>query len=129
MILSRGKAVQALDGTRRVVTRLGLTLKEAKTSIQHARTESFAFLGYTFGPHCFQPEGRWYLGASPSQKSVARIQQKVGDLLMPNNVAAWPEVRDRLNQILRGWCAYFSYGTTVHAYQAIDYYVYESVRH
>src|SRR5437764_5925091 len=129
VILSRGKADQALDWTRRVVTRLGLTLNEAKTSIKQARTESFDFLGYTFGPHCFQPNGRWYLGASPSKKSVARIKQKVGDLLMPNNVEAWPEVRDRLNQILRGWCAYFRYGTTAQAYQAVDYYVYESVRH
>jgi RNA-directed DNA polymerase len=129
VILSRGKAVQALDWTRRVVTRLGLTLNEAKTSIKQARKDSFDFLGYTFGPHCFQPDGRWYLGASPSKKSVARIKQKVGDLLMPNNVEVWPEVRDRLNQILRGWCAYFSYGTTAQAYQAGDYYVYESVRH
>ncbi|HVI78266.1 MAG TPA: group II intron reverse transcriptase/maturase [Candidatus Acidoferrum sp.] len=129
VILSRGKATQALDWTRRVVTRLGLTLNEAKTSIKQARTESFDFLGYTFGPHCFQPDGRWYLGASPSKKSVARIKQKVGDLLVPNNVEAWPEVRDQLNLILRGWCAYFRYGTTAQAYQAVDYYVYESVRH
>jgi RNA-directed DNA polymerase len=92
--------------------------------------EPFAddFLGYTFGPHCFEKEGRWYLGASPSKKSVARIKQKVGDLV-PNNVEAWSEVRDRLNQILRGWCAYFRYGTTAKAYQAVDYYVYDSVRH
>ena len=82
-----------------------------------------------FGPHCFEPNGRWYLGASPSRKSVARIKQKVGDLLVPNNVEAWSAVRDRLNQILRGWCSYFSYGTTAKAYQAVDYYVYESVRH
>src|SRR3954451_24365469 len=109
VILSRGKAAQALDWTRRVVARLGLTLNEAKTSIKQAPQESFDFLGYTFGPHCFEKTGRWYLGASPSRKSVARIKQKVGDLLVPNNVEAWSEVRDRLNQILRGWCAYFSY--------------------
>src|SRR6516225_2289260 len=129
VILSRGKAVEALDWTRKVVTRLGLTLNEAKTSIKQARKESFDFLGYTFGPHCFEKEGRWYLGASPSTKSVARIKQKVGDLLVPNNVEVWSEVRDRLNQILSGWCAYFSYGTTGKAYQAVDYYVYDSVRH
>ena len=83
-----------------------------KTSIKQARKESFDFLGYKFGPHCFEKNGRWYMGASPSKKSVARIKQKVGDLLVPNNVEAWSEVRDRLNQTLRGWCAYFSYGTT-----------------
>ena len=37
VILSRGKAVEALDWTRKVVTRLGLTLNEAKTSIKQAQ--------------------------------------------------------------------------------------------
>jgi RNA-directed DNA polymerase len=52
VILSRGKAVQALDWTRRVVTRLGLTLNEAKTSIKQARKESFDFLGYSVLQKC-----------------------------------------------------------------------------
>ena len=39
VILSRGKAAQALDWTRKVMTRLGLTLNEAKTSIKQARQE------------------------------------------------------------------------------------------
>ena len=129
MILSHGKAAQALDWTRQVVTRLGLTLNEAKTSIQQARQESFNFLGYTFGPHRNRKNGHRYLGASPSKKSVARIRGKVGDLLVPGNVGAWPEVRDRLNQILRGWSAYFSYGTRTTAYRAVDNYVYERARH
>ena len=41
----------------------------------------------------------------------------------------WEEARNRLNQILRGWSAYFSYGTRVAAHDAVDRYVYESVRH
>ena len=129
VILSSGKAKEALDWTRKVVTRLGLTLNEAKTNIKQARTESFDFLGYTFGPQRHKKDGRWYLGASPSKKSVARVKQKVGDHLIPSNVGTWPEVRDRLNQILRGWLAYFSYGTRAAAYQAVDSYVYECVRH
>jgi RNA-directed DNA polymerase len=129
VILSRGKAKEALDWTRQVVTRLGVTLNEAKTSIKQARTEHFDFLGYTFGPHRFKKDGHWYLGASPSKKSVARIKEKVGDLLVPSNTGTWPEVRDRLNQILRGWSAYFSYGTRTVAYRAVDNYVYHSVRH
>jgi RNA-directed DNA polymerase len=47
VILSRGKAKEALEWTRQVVTRLGLTLNEAKTSIRQARKESFNFLGYS----------------------------------------------------------------------------------
>jgi RNA-directed DNA polymerase len=129
VILSRDKAKEALEWTRSVVTRLGLTLNEAKTSIKQARKESFSFLGYTFGPHCYRKNGQRYLGASPSKKSVARIKQKVGGLLVPGNVGSWAEVRDRLNQILRGWSAYFSYGTRTQAYRAVDNYVYERARH
>jgi RNA-directed DNA polymerase len=129
VILSRGKAAEALDWTRQVVTRLGLTLNEAKTSIKQARKESFNFLGYTFGPHCYRKKGQRYMGASPSKKSVARVRQKVGDLLTPRNVRPWAEVRDRLNQVLRGWSAYFSYGTRTQAYRAVDNYVYERARH
>jgi RNA-directed DNA polymerase len=129
VILSRGKAAEALEWTRNVVSRLGLTLNEAKTSIKQARKESFNFLGYTFGPHCYKKDGSWYTGASPSKKSVARCKQKVGELLVPSQVGTWPEVRDRLNQMTRGWAAYFSYGTRRDAYQAIDHHVHDCVRH
>jgi RNA-directed DNA polymerase len=129
VILSRGKAAEALDWTRQVVTRMGVTLNEAKTGIKQARQESFNFLGYTFGPHRYKKDGHWYLGASPSKKAVARIKEKVGDLLVPSHTGTWEEVRDRLNQILRGWSAYFSYGTRAAAHGAVDNYVYESVRH
>jgi RNA-directed DNA polymerase len=128
VILSRGKAAEALEWTRGVITRLGLTLNEAKTSIRQAREESFDFLGYTFGPHRYRKDGHWYLGASPSKKAIARIKEKVGDLLTPGNVGTWPEVRDQLNRKLRGWSAYFSYGTRMPAYRAVDNYVYQSVR-
>jgi RNA-directed DNA polymerase len=128
VILSRRKAAEALEWTREVITKLGLTLNETKTCIRQARQESFNFLGYTFGPHRYRKDGHWYLGASPAKKAVARIKEKVGDLLVPSNVGTWPEVRDRLNRILRGWSAYYSYGTRMPAYRAIDNYVYRSVR-
>jgi len=129
VILSRRYAAQALDWTRDVIQRIKLTLNETKTSIKQAREESFDFLGYTFGPLYSPRTGQKYLGARPSQKSVTRIKQKVGDVLVPSNVAPWEEVRNQLNQILRGWRAYFSYGTRMPAYRAVDHYVYERVRH
>ena len=129
VILSRDKAAEALNWTRQVTNRMGVTLNEAKTSIKQARRESFNFLGYTFGPHRYKKDGRTYLGASPSKKAVARLKEKVGDHLVPSNRGPWAEVRDRLNQILRGWSAYFNYGTRTAAYGAVDNYVYESVRH
>jgi len=128
VILSRRCATEALNWTRSVMPRIGLTLNEAKTSIKQARTERFDFLGYTFGPHRVRKNGRVFIGESPSKKSVSRLRQKVGDLLTPSNVSPWPEVRDRLNAVLRGWSNYFSCGDRYQAYRAVDHYVYDSVR-
>jgi RNA-directed DNA polymerase len=75
VILSRGCAEEALTWTKAVMTKLGLTLNEAKTSVKDARRESFDFLGYTLGPRHFPEGGRWYLGANPSKKSVQRCFQ------------------------------------------------------
>src|ERR1700687_2838489 len=105
--LSRSCAVEALNWTRKVMPRIGLTLNEAKTSIKQACIERFDFLGYTFGPHRIRKTGRVFIGESPSKKSVARLRQKVEDLLTPSNVSPWPEVCDRLNAVLRGWSRYF----------------------
>ena len=128
VILSRGCAADALAWTRRVMTRLGLTVNEAKTTVRNARQEHFDFLGYSFGPHHYRKDGHWYLGASPSDKSVQRLKTRVGEMLVPSNVAPWDEVRVRLNHLLRGWASYFSYGTRLMAYRAADHHVYESVR-
>jgi RNA-directed DNA polymerase len=127
-ILSRGRAAEALAWTKAVMTRLGLALNEAKTAIRDARRERFDFLGYVFGPHRYRKDGHWYLGASPSKKSVLRLKAKVSAVLVSSNVGGWPELRDRLNRLLRGWTAYFGYGTRLPAYRAIDNHVYERVR-
>jgi RNA-directed DNA polymerase len=129
VILTRRHAAPARDWTRAVMTRLGLTLNEAKTKLKEARRESFDFLGYTFGPQRYRKDGHWYLGASPSRKSVARLRQKVNEVLVPGNTGTWPEVRNRLNHILRGWSSYFDYGTRRQAYRAIDNHVAMRVRH
>ena len=44
VILSRGHAAEALAWTKAVMTKLGLTINEAKTSVRNARKERFDFL-------------------------------------------------------------------------------------
>lgn len=89
VILSCGHAQQALDWTRQVMTRIGLTVNEAKTSIRQARQEWFEFLGYTFGPYRYRKDGHWYLGTRPSKRSVARVRHKIAEVLYPGNVRPW----------------------------------------
>jgi RNA-directed DNA polymerase len=128
VILCRGRAAEALAWTKEVMTKLGLTLNEAKTSLRDARQERFTFLGYSFGPHWYKANGKWYLGASPSKKSVQKLKTRVGNVLVPGNLAPWQEVRDILNWSLRGWSNYFCYGTCRSAFRAVDRYTYERVR-
>jgi RNA-directed DNA polymerase len=97
VILSRGRAAEALTWTKGVMTKLGLVLNEAKTSLRDSRRERFTFLGYSFGPHHpYNPSARTYLymSASPSKESVQRLKTKVRELLVPGNNDPWPEMRD-----------------------------------
>ncbi len=128
VILSRGRAAEALTWTKAVMTKLGLAINEAKTSLKDARKERFDFLGYSFGPHWFKKTGKWYLSASPSKKSSQRFKTRVSEMLVPANVAPWEDVRDELNSMLLGWSAYFSYGTRGYAYKHVDWHVYQRVR-
>jgi len=90
-----------LAWTKAVMTKLGLTINEAKSSLKDARRESFDFLGYTIGPRHL-PKGddgilarvhrrRAYCGQDESQRAAEA-----------NNKGAWPIVRNKLNQLLVG---------------------------
>jgi RNA-directed DNA polymerase len=84
--------------TDRVMTRLGLTPNRTKTRLCDARQEQFDFPGYSFGPHCFRQTGRRCIGASPSKKSVQRLKDRVGEILVPGNMGTWKAVCGSLNR-------------------------------
>jgi len=129
VVLCREGAAEILAQTRRWFTQMGLTLNERKTRVINGREEPFTFLGYTFGPMHYRKDGHWYLGAAPAQKAVQRIKGRIRQILRPTNQAPWDAVVAELNPVLRGWAHYFSYGTRLMAYRAVDHYVYERVRH
>lgn len=128
VILIRGHASQALEWTQHVIKRIGLSLNMNKTSLKDACKEHFDFLGYTFGLMCLTHKGRWYMGAKPSETSVTRLKGKVRNLLNPSEKGAWPEVCDRLNRLLRGWCQYYCYGWSQPVYRGVERNVYNRVR-
>ncbi len=129
VILSRGYAAEAKAWARDVMTRLGLSLNEAKTSVRNARKERFDFLGYSFGPHYSPKNGRRYLGASPSKKRVASLKPRISAILHRGNHDPWGDVCVKVNRLLKGWSGYFNYGTCSPAYRAIDNHVMTRVRH
>lgn len=128
VILSRGKANEALAWTRGAMTKLKLEINETKTSVRNARKEQFDFLGYSLGLHHYvNRNGKPYLGASASNKSVKRIKAKISETLRPQS-GSWEEVRDRLNRMLVGWEGYFHYGSKRKSYRAVNAHVLTTVR-
>lgn len=128
VILSRRQAAQALEWTRAVMRAIGLTLNEQKTCIRDGRRESFNFLGYTFGHAWHKRLGYRYLTMQPAAKAVDRLKEKIRGLLHPGNTNTAAKVVARLNRLLRGWANYFSVGTRLMAYRAIDRCVYDQLR-
>ena len=128
VVLCRHDAAEVLETTRRWMASIGLALNETKTRVCNARCESFDFLGYTFGPQYSPRTGRRYHGARPSQKAVASITDTIRQRLRPGNQGPWEEVARDLNRTVRGWAAYFSYGSVSKARRAVQGHLYHTVR-
>lgn len=116
---SKLQAQQSLEQVSRWLVKLGLAIHPDKTRLCFARESRFDFLGYTFGPMRHWRTGRRFLGAQPSKKAQKRLKEKVNTLLYRGNPVPWPELRMRLNLLLRGWANYFSFGLTGDADTAI----------
>ncbi len=121
VICCRGTAAEAMTAMRGMMSRLKLTVNEAKTRLCRVPEESFDFLGYTIGL-CHSPRtGRAYIGTRPSAKKIARLRAEIRELT--DRRWLWTEVEDRvgrLNRKLRGWSNYFRLGPVSRAYRAID---------
>jgi len=79
VILSRGKAKEALEWTRGVLERLDLSLNEKKTSIRNARQERFDFLGIHSGRTLIRGTGE-STSDTVREQERGRIKQKAGEL-------------------------------------------------
>lgn len=121
VICCRRGGAAALVALRSVMSRLKLTVNEAKTRLARLPEERFDFLGYTVG-RCYRPNGgKPYLGVRPSRKAIQRICREISVQTSRRWVPRPEENRiARLNSLLRGWSAYFRLGPVDRAYKIVD---------
>src|ERR1700680_1347045 len=123
ILCKKGKADQALQQLRKIMSKLKLTVNEEKTRICRVPEGKFDFLGYTFGRMYSARTGKAYLGYRPSRKSIKRMVENVHALTV--RAGTWQETTGlvkKLNRTLRGWANYFEVGTVTKAYRALDNY-------
>ena len=121
VILTRGRAEEAMATMRDMMTKLKLTVNEKKTRQCSLPEETFTFLGFTFGRQYSWKRGRAYLAPMPATKKVQAICDKISDeTRRQTTFRTEREQVTRLNQMLVGWATYFRLGYVVAAWQTVQ---------
>ena len=129
VILCRYRADKAQATMREMMEKLKLTVNETKTHVCRMADASFNFLGYTFGRMVSPRTGGTYQGAQPSRKSIQKVRDRLNEVAKKTPYHAREEALIyRLNEVLRGWAAYFGYGTLSPAYNAVQRHACSRVR-
>ena len=122
VICCREGAEPALATMRRMMSKMKLTVNEAKTRICKLPEEKFDFLGYTFGRCYSMMRKRVFLGTVPSKKRVQRMLHAITE--ETGRDTFWMDVEilvAKLNRMLVGWANYFCLGPVSSAYSMVDY--------
>jgi len=108
VLMGRTLPVEIAEKLKRLLTRMGLSLNEAKTNQIDATKQGFNFLGFTFrfDRDIHGRAGR-YWNIMPSKKSEQKIRDKIKGFLKTHGHSKVQDVVSGLNSRTRGWLNYF----------------------
>ena len=129
VILCRGSVDAPMEMVKMVLDRCDLRLNEKKTSVINAYKESFDFLGFCFQIRRSPRSGKFYPHVEPSKRSVKRVKARVKELTGRRRTPIpLPYVISEVNDVLRGWSAYFHHGHSTKVLGRVKWFVEERVR-
>ena len=105
---------------------LGLRLSAAKTRIVHM-SEGFDFLGFRIQWRRKRGSNRWYVYTFIADRPVRQLKDKIRALTNRTSQQTPRDVLIRINQILRGWVAYFRHAVCKTTLKALDHFVWRRV--
>jgi RNA-directed DNA polymerase len=121
VILTRGRAIEALASMKDMMSKLRLTVNERKTRLCSLPNDTFTFLGFTFGRQISWKTGRAYAAPAPAKKKVQAICDKIS--AATRSQTTWRADADQvraLNQLIRGWANYFRIGYVTEAWRVVQ---------
>ena len=105
---------------------MGLTLHEGKTRITHL-SEGIDFLGFTISKQHVPGRGD-VIYTYPSRRSFERIKDRVRELTASNTTnLELAEILYPLNTALRGWAAYFRFGSSKRTFRYLGHFAWRRV--
>ncbi len=124
---TRADAVVLREEIDGVLSSMGLRLSPDKTLITHI-DEGLDFLGWRIQRHRKQGTSRYYVYTYPAKKSLRAVMAKVKTLCRQVGVhQPLDDLLRRLNQTIRGWCAYFRPGSSSATFAYLSHYVWATV--
>jgi len=105
---------------------LGLRLSPAKTRIVHM-SEGFDFLGFRIQWRRKRGSNRWYVYTFIADRPVRQLKDKIRALTNRTSQHNPRDVLIRINQILRGWVAYFRHAVCKTTLKTLDHFVWRRV--
>jgi RNA-directed DNA polymerase len=104
-----------------VLSTAGLRLSEEKTRTVHI-DKGFDFLGFRIQRQPKRGSGRLCVYTFPSKKALASVKAKVKAATRMSTSHNLANLIGRLNPILRGWTAYFRYGSSKATFAYLRFY-------
>jgi RNA-directed DNA polymerase len=109
-----------------VLSTMGLRLSREKTLITHI-DDGLDFLGWRIQRHRKRGTSRYFVYIYPAKKALRAIMGKVKALCWQDVNLPLDALLHRLNQVLRGWTAYFKRGSSKATFNYLRSYTWKQV--